>query len=81
MRPRIWPYSLMSLLSGSQFLKGILYEMLLALIIDRDMTLEINTVKEFMVKTRAYKSSIKTVTYYIGHNCNYASHSRPVVHR
>ena len=60
-----------------QFLKGIPYKMLLALIIDGGLIPEVNIVEEFVTEARAYKSSVKIVAQYLGHNCNCASHSGP----
>ena len=42
-----------------QFLKGILYEMIMALIMDGGLTPEKNTVQEFMAKAQAYENSIQ----------------------
>ena len=55
--------------------------MLLALIMDRGLAPEVNTVKEFVVEARAYESSVKTAVHYLEHNQNHASHSGPMVHK
>lgn len=56
------------------FLEKISSEMLLALIWNRGLALEINTIKEFVSEVKAYESSLKTVVYYLEHNRNCTTH-------
>ena len=53
-----------------QFLRGIPYKMLMALIIDGGLALEVNIVEEFMAEAQAYENSVKIVAHYVGHSCN-----------
>ena len=64
-----------------QFLKRILYEMLIALIIEGGLALEVNTIEEFVAKTWAYKNSMKTVAHYVECSCNCTLHSGIVAHK
>ncbi|KAG6859909.1 hypothetical protein C0995_002059 [Termitomyces sp. Mi166 len=50
------------------FLKGMLSDMLMVLICDGGLTLDVNTVEEFVAKAKAYKSSIKTAAHYLEHS-------------
>ena len=64
-----------------QFLKGIPYEMLLVLIMDGGLVPKVNTIEGFVVKARAYKSSIKIVAHYLGYNWNHTLHSGLLVYK
>ncbi|KAG5351244.1 hypothetical protein C0989_007279 [Termitomyces sp. Mn162] len=50
---------------GEQFLEEIPSDMLVALIHDGRLAIEVNTVEEFVLETKAYKNSIKTAAHYL----------------